>query len=79
MDATKQTSMHTPVGKVNIGDVVAFEHRLNHVRFGTIVGVIAPYVVLSHVICVRCDEYNKQQVRRLPDCTIKDTKINNIL
>lgn len=74
------TSMGTPAGKVNIGDVVVFEHRLNHVRLGTILAIAAPNnLVLKQVICVRYDEDNIQRIYRKPNCTIKNHQVSTVI
>lgn len=74
------TAMGTPGGQVKIGDVVAFEHRLNHVRFGTVVAIAAPNnLVLARVFCVRYDEDNIQRIYRKPDCTVKNHMITTVI
>lgn len=74
------TAMDTPGGQVTIGDVVVFEHRLNHIRMGTVVAIAAPNnLVLARVICVRYDDNCIMQIRHLPDCTIKNYKITTVI
>lgn len=76
----KLTSMGTPGGQVNIGDIVVFQHRLNHVRMGTVLAMAAPNnLVLKQVVCVRYDEDNIQRIYREPNCTIKSHQVSTVI
>lgn len=74
------TAMETPAGRVTIGDVVIFEHRLNHVRMGTVLAIASPNnLVLKQVVCVRYDEDNVQRIYRKPNCTIKNYQVSTVI
>lgn len=74
------TAVETPDGQVKIGDVVVFEHRLNHVRMGVVLAIAAPNnLVLKQVVCVRYDEDNVQRIYRKPNCTIKSHQVSTVI
>lgn len=74
------TAIETPAGQVKIGDVVVFQHRLNHVRMGVVLAIAAPNnLVLKQVVCVRYDEDNIQRIYRKPDCTIKNYQVSTVI
>ena len=74
------TAIGTPAGQVKIGDIVVFQHRLNHVRIGTVLEIAAPNnLVLKQVVCVRYDEDNIQRIYRKPNCTIKNYQVSTVI